>query len=76
MKITIELPDIEPLAELEGTYLKQLLICNLYNLGKLSAKEAREVLQVNPREFEALLPEFGFSIISDTDKNIAFELNG
>lgn len=44
MKITLELPDMEQFTEIDGQHLKELLIANLYNTGKLSEKEAREVV--------------------------------
>ncbi len=75
MKLSIDLPDIQPLRELDNDFLRQMLICNLYNLGKLSGKEAREALGLTRRKFEELLPIFGLSILSDSDNNIAIELD-
>lgn len=75
MELTLELPNIKPLSEVNGSYLKEMLITNLYHLGKLSEKEAREVLEKTRRGFEELLPKFGFSILGDSDANIAIELN-
>lgn len=75
MELTLELPNIKPLSDVNGTYLKELLITNLYHLGKLSEKEAREILGKTRREFEELLPKFGFSILGDSEENIAIELN-
>jgi len=65
MELTVALPDSQPFADMNENYLRELLIATLYNLGKLSEKEAREVLGMSRREFEELLPKFGFSILND-----------
>ena len=75
MELVLELPDIKPLSHLNGAYLKEMLMANLYHLGMLSEKEAREMLGMSRREFEEILPKFGFSILSDSQENIAIELN-
>jgi hypothetical protein len=75
MELTLELPDIQPLSDVNGKYLKEMLVVNLYHLGRLSEREAREILGKTRREFEEFLPEFDFSILSDTQENIAMELN-
>lgn len=75
MELLLELPDIKPLADVTGKYLKEMLMANLYHLGRLSEKEAREILGKTRREFEELLPKFGLSVLSDTPENIAVELN-
>jgi predicted HTH domain antitoxin len=74
MELTLELPDIKPLSDVNDKYLKEMLVANLYHIGRLSEKEAREILGKTRREFEELLPKFGFSILGDTQDNIAFEL--
>ena len=75
MELTLELPDIQPLSDVNGKYLKEMLVANLYHIGRLSEREAREILGKTRREFEELLPKFGFSILGDTQDNIVFELN-
>ena len=75
MKLSIELPDIKPLSDMNDKYLKEMLIATLYNIGKISANEAAEVLGKTRREFEELLPNFGFSILNDSAENIEIELN-
>ncbi|MGH7491600.1 MAG: UPF0175 family protein [bacterium] len=75
MELLIELPDVKPLSNLNGTFLKEMLIANLYHLGKLSEKEAREILGKTRREFEEILPKYGFSILDDSQENITIELN-
>jgi len=51
------------------------LVATLYTNGKLSGREAREVLGMTRRGFEEMLPRYGFSILVDTPKNIETELN-
>lgn len=75
MKLSIELPDIRPLSDLNDIYLKEMLIAALYNVGKISAHEAAMILGKTRREFEELLPQFGFSILNDSQDNIDIELN-
>lgn len=74
MRVSIELPDIKPLSGMNGKYLKEMLIATLYNVGKISAKEAANILGKTRREFEELLPELGFSILNDSNENIEIEL--
>lgn len=75
MRLSIELPDIKPLSDMNDNYLKEMLISTLYNIGKISAKEASNILGKTRREFEELLPKFGFSILNDSQENIEIELN-
>lgn len=74
MKVSIDVPDSVALAELDQEYLKEALVAILYQVGKLSEKEACLALGKGRREFEELLPRFGFSILSDTQENIDVEL--
>lgn len=75
MTLSIDLPDIKPLKGVDDRYLRELLVASLYNVGKISAKEAGQILSINRREFEELLPRFGFSILNDSEENIEIELN-
>ena len=74
MKISVELPDTAPLMNLDSEYLKTALVTTLYHLGKISEKEACSTLGVNRRTFEEILPQFGFSILSDDQETIDTEL--
>lgn len=74
MKLSIDLPDTEKLTKLGSTYLKEILASTLYHTGDLSEKDACDIVGMTRREFEELLPKFGFSILSDTDENIQIEL--
>ncbi|MEO5358652.1 MAG: UPF0175 family protein [Nitrospirae bacterium YQR-1] len=58
----ISLPDIERLVEIDQTYLKEALAAILYHTGKISEKEACDITGMTHREFEEILPKFGFSI--------------
>lgn len=75
MELTLELPDIKPLSDINDKYLKEMLVANLYHIGRLSEKEAREILGKSRREFEELLPKFGFSVLGDSPDNVAIEIN-
>lgn len=74
MTVAIELPDVPEVSRLGPRYLQEALVAILYNSGKLSEKEACTILGQNRRQFEDLLPKFGFSILSDSDDDIAIEL--
>lgn len=74
MKVSIDVPDSVALAELDQEYLKEAFVAILYHLGKLSEKEACLALGKGRREFEEMLPRFGFSILSDAQENIDIEL--
>jgi hypothetical protein len=74
MNISLELPDTIASEALDQTYLKETLISTLYHLGKLSEKEACDILGLTRRAFEDLLPQFGFSPLSDSQESINIEL--
>ena len=75
MKISVDLPDTAALVHLDQTYLREILMVTLYHAGKLSEKEACLTLGISRREFEELLPQFGFSILVDTPEAIDVELH-
>lgn len=74
MRLSLDFPETTPVAQLNPLYLQRALVATLYQLGKLSAHEACLSLQMTRREFEELLPQFGFSILNDSPENIAIEL--
>ncbi len=74
MQISLEFPDTSPVSQLTAVYLKQALITALYHTGKLSSKQACVMLGLSRRQFEELLPEFGFSILRDDAATIYAEL--
>ncbi len=74
MLISLEFPETAPLHHFNHLYLKQTLVVTLYNLGKLSEREACESLGISRRRFEEMLPEFGFAVLSDQDENVMIEL--
>jgi hypothetical protein len=73
MKITVELPDIP---DVDRRYINEALVSILYNQGKLSQSQACQVLNLNRRAFEEMLPNYGFSILVDSTDNINNELSG
>lgn len=72
MKITVELPD---LPDVDRRYINEALVAILYSQGKLSESQACQVLNINRRAFEEMLPNYGFSILVDSLDNINIELN-
>jgi predicted HTH domain antitoxin len=72
MKITLELPDIP---DVNHQYINEALIALLYVQGKLSQSQACQLLNLNRRAFEEMLPKYGFSILVDSEDNINVELN-
>ena len=74
MEISLDLPDTAALLQLDQAYLKEALVVTLYHVGKLSEKEACLTLGISRRAFEELLPQFGFSILADTQETIDVEL--
>lgn len=74
MTVTIDLPDRVALG-VDERYAKEALIATLYSNGKLSGKEARQILGMTRRTFEEMLPHYGFSILVDSPENIETERN-
>ena len=74
MEISLDLPDTAAFVDLDQAYLKEELVVTLYHVGKLSEKEACLTLGISRRAFEELLPQFGFSILSDTPETIEADL--
>ena len=74
MRISIDLPD-RPDLGIDERYAKEALIAALYGNGKLSGREAREILGLTRRAFEEMLPLYGFSVLIDSSLNIEAELN-
>lgn len=55
--------------------LKEALVVTLYSTGKLSGREACEVLGMTHRAFQEMLPHYGFSILIDSPANVETELS-
>jgi hypothetical protein len=73
MVVSLELPD--SIAPVDSRYLKEGLVAMLYHTGKLSERQAREVLGMTRRAFEEMLPVFGLSILVDSQENLDIELS-
>ena len=71
MKVSVELPDIPGV---DQRYLLEALVAMLYHNGKLSEKQACQILGLTRRAFEEMLPRFGFSILVDSQENLDIEL--
>jgi len=72
MKVTIDLPDRLDL-DVDEAYAREALVATLYSTGKLTGREAREILGMSRREFENMLPRYGASILVDSDTNVETE---
>ncbi|EDN66369.1 conserved hypothetical protein [Beggiatoa sp. PS] len=72
MKISVELPDIPGV---DQRYLKEVLVATLYSTGKLSEKQARQIVGMTRRAFEDMLYRFDFSVLIDNQENLNIELN-
>jgi hypothetical protein len=71
MKVSVELPDI---TGVDQRYLKEALVATLYGTGKLSEKQARQIVGMTRRAFEDMLYRFGFSVLVDNQENLNIEL--
>lgn len=74
MKVSVDLPDRDDLG-IDERYAKEALVATLYSNGKVSGREAREILGMTRRAFEEMLPRYGFSVLVDSSANIKTELN-
>lgn len=74
MKLSIELPNTKTFAEIDQEYMREALVSTLYHIGKISGKEACITIGKSRREFEEILPKFGFSILSDSEDSVEVEL--
>ena len=71
MTISINIPDE---AKVDQHFLKEALAATLYYTGKLSKKQAREMLGMTRRAFEEILPRYGYSLLIDSQTNLDIEL--
>jgi predicted HTH domain antitoxin len=71
MQVTFEVPDEIDLDELEA---RQVLIAALYGQGRLSEKEACDVLNTSRREFQDLLEEYGVPYMTADDASARAEV--
>ncbi|PSQ88062.1 MAG: hypothetical protein BRD43_05230, partial [Bacteroidetes bacterium QS_4_64_154] len=53
----------------------EALVATLYSNGKLSGREARQILGMSRRDFEDMLPRYGFSVLVDNEENVQTELD-
>lgn len=71
MTVSIDIPDE---AGVDEHFLREALAATLYYTGKLSEKQAREVLGMTRRAFEEMLPRYGYSMLVDSQENLNTEL--
>ena len=72
MQVHLELPDS---VNVDSIYVKEALMAVLYSTGKLSAHQSCQILHRTRRSFEEMLPQYGVSVLVDSDDNLAIELN-
>lgn len=73
-ELSVKLPN-ETASNIDERYLEEALIATLYHNQKLSEKEARKALGMTRRDFEEMLPRYGFSVLVDSEENARIELN-
>ena len=71
MTISIDIPDV---AGVDEHYLKEVIAASLYYTGKLSEKQARDLLNMTRRAFEEMLTRYGYSIMVDSENNLDIEV--
>ncbi|MBF0565732.1 MAG: UPF0175 family protein [Nitrospirae bacterium] len=71
---SIDLPDTVD-REIDVLYIKESVAVTLYHAGKISGKQACAILGKTRREFEDLLPKFGYSVLSEREENTV-EISG
>ena len=75
MQVTIDLPDTTAPGRNDAQYYQKALVAMLYQTGDLSSKEACDVLGLERREFEEMLPHFDVSMMPGDDESIQAELS-
>jgi predicted HTH domain antitoxin len=70
MTLSIDIPEA---AGVDERFVKEALAATLYYNGKLSAKQAREMLGMTRRAFEEMLPLYGYTILVDSPENLEIE---
>jgi hypothetical protein len=72
MKVLLDFPEVAP--GLDPVFLREALVATLYHIGKLSEQQACQMLGITRRQFEEMLPRFGFSVLVDSPANLDLEL--
>ncbi|VAX35100.1 hypothetical protein MNBD_UNCLBAC01-2070 [hydrothermal vent metagenome] len=76
MQATIEIPDTVKQLGVDNKYIQETVAALLYYRGKLSEKDACDMIHVSRRQFEEdILPKFGLSVTGGTDEDVAFEVD-
>ena len=73
MKLNLEIETTR--SEVNAQLIKEAAACTLYYKGTLSSKEACDMIGITRYEFEELLPQYGFSILIDNERNVRNELS-
>jgi hypothetical protein len=79
MKLTIEVPQIEPqpkgeLTPEQGKKVIEAIVAQFYNEGIFSEKQACDITGQTRREFEEALGDYGYGVLRYTPENLAIEL--
>lgn len=71
MRVQVELPDS---VNVDPSYVREAVMAVLYATGKLSAHQACQILDINRRAFNEMLPVYGFLVLVNSDDNLDIEL--
>ena len=63
--ITLTLPELQTIKPLDEQYLRRGLVAMLYAKGFISELQACQALHIDRREFEVMLPYYGFAAMAD-----------
>lgn len=75
MQAILEIPDAVKKSGVDKRYIEETVAASLYYNGKLSEKEACDMIGVARRQFEeTILPKFGLSLTGGTREDVEFEI--
>lgn len=75
--IEVTIDGVPHAAGINPKYIKEAFVSLAYYNGKLTEKEACDIIRSTRREFEeSILPKFGLSVIGGTPEDLELELEG
>jgi len=73
--LTVDFPETLQQSGIDQTYIKEAVAAVSYYNGRLSEKEACDLLNVSRRTFEEMiLPKFGLSLLGGKDEDVEIEV--
>lgn len=77
MQTMITVPDVVKKRGVNRKYLQEVIAALLYSNGKLSEKDACDMIGATRRYFEeTILPKFRLSLTGGTPEDVTFETGG